>query len=85
MDLCLSPAETPAVNYVLTPAQQVVAEAMLSGLACGQVVVLRGDVGQGKTTVLKHVETQTGGAYLGSRAPRLPRAVRQKLSLEGRA
>ena len=34
---------------------------------------------------LPHHATRTIGAYLGSRAPRLPRAVRQKLSLEGRA
>jgi rhamnosyltransferase len=34
---------------------------------------------------LPHHATRTIGAYLGSRAPRLPPGVREKLSLEGRA
>ena len=34
---------------------------------------------------LPHHATRTMGAYLGSRAPRLPPGVRRKLSLEGRA
>ena len=67
MDLCLSPAEVPAVHHILAPAQQTAAEALLGGLACGSVVVLRGDVGRGKTTVLKHVQAETGGVFLGMR------------------
>jgi transitional endoplasmic reticulum ATPase len=67
MDLCLSPAETPAVNHVLTPAQQPAAEALRSGLACGNVIVLQGDIGLGKTTVLKQLQKETGGLLLGMR------------------
>lgn len=65
MELCLSPAEVPALNHILTPAQQFAAENLLRAIACGNVVVLEGDVGRGKTTVLRRVQAQAGGVFLG--------------------
>jgi transitional endoplasmic reticulum ATPase len=67
MDVCLSPAEAPAVNHILAPAQQAVSQNLLRAIACGNVVVLQGDVGRGKTTVLRHVQAETGGLLLGMR------------------
>lgn len=67
MELCLSPAEAPARNHILTPAQEAAAEGLIAALACGNVVVLKGDVGRGKTTVLKQVQAATGGVLRGMR------------------
>jgi transitional endoplasmic reticulum ATPase len=67
MEVCLSPAEAPAWNCILTPAQQLAADELLSGLACGNVLVLQGDVGQGKTTILRYVQTHAHGVFLGMR------------------
>jgi len=67
MELCISPAEEPVLNYILTPVQQTAIESVLAAVACGNVVVLQGNVGRGKTTVLKRVQEQLGGAFLGMR------------------
>ncbi len=67
MDVCLIPAEAPAVNHILTPVQQAAAENLLRAIACGNVGVLQGDVGRGKTTVLRYVQAETGGLFLGMR------------------
>src|ERR1700722_5688065 len=67
MELCISPAEEPVLNYILTPVQQTAIESVLAAVACGNVVVLQGNVGRGKTTVLKRVQEQLGGALLGMR------------------
>src|SRR5580704_16659947 len=68
MELCLSPAEVPATNCILAPAQQVAADGLLSGIACGNVIVLQGDTGRGKTTILPSIHAAQGGAFLGMRA-----------------
>jgi transitional endoplasmic reticulum ATPase len=49
----------------LSPSQQAAAGGVLEGLAAGDVVVLRGDAGLGKTTLLRAVEARLGGALLG--------------------
>src|SRR5271155_1038238 len=67
MELCLSPAEAPVLAHILTPAQQAAAESLRLALACGDVVVLQGDIGRGKTTVLKRVQAEIGGVLLGMR------------------
>ncbi len=36
-------------------------------MACGNVVVLEGDIGRGKTTVLRRIYGETGGVYLSMR------------------
>src|SRR5450631_2430885 len=82
MDLCLSPAEVPAVNHILTPAQQAAAEELHRGLACGKVIVLQGDVGRGKTSVLKRVQAKTGGVFLGMREFMLALDSNQPFAIE---
>jgi transitional endoplasmic reticulum ATPase len=67
MELCLFPAEAPVSNRILTPAQQAAAESVRTAISCGSVVVLEGDVGRGKTTVLRHVQAIQGGVLLGMR------------------
>ncbi len=67
MELCLSPAVPPVSNYQLTPVQQAAAEDLLTAIRCGNVVVLQGDVGRGKTTVLRYLQALQGGVLLGMR------------------
>jgi transitional endoplasmic reticulum ATPase len=51
----------------LSPAQRVAADGLLSGIAAGDVVVLRGDAGSGRTTVLQTIHAQAGGVLIGMR------------------
>jgi transitional endoplasmic reticulum ATPase len=67
MELCLSPVEMPVLDYILTPAQQAAAEGLRHAVACGSVVVLQSDIGLGKTAVLRRVQADLGGAFLGMR------------------
>jgi transitional endoplasmic reticulum ATPase len=67
MDLCLIPAKGPESNCILTPAQQAAAESVRTAITCGSVVVFEGDVGRGKTTVLRHIQAAQGGVLLGMR------------------
>jgi transitional endoplasmic reticulum ATPase len=67
MELCLSPAAAPECIQILTPVQQYAADGLRRAIARGNVVVLEGDAGQGKTTVLGKIHEETGGAFLGMR------------------
>lgn len=49
----------------LCPAQQNVLDSLLHGLQIGSIFRVWGGVGRGKTTVLKEVHRQIGGAFLG--------------------
>ena len=49
----------------LCPAQQGSLEAVLKGLQIGSILRVWSGVGRGKTTVLREVHRQTGGAFLG--------------------
>ena len=51
----------------LTPAQKRAAKGLIFGLATGDVFVLRGQPGSGKTTVLEYVHASVGGVLLGVR------------------
>ena len=51
-----TPGQMPVLSHTLTPAQQTATGSLLDAMACGNVVVLQGDVGRGKTTVLKRVQ-----------------------------
>src|SRR5271165_2446753 len=51
----------------LTPAQQRVADGLLRGIRIGTVLVLRGDAGSGKTTVLEYMHALKGGTRIGMR------------------
>ena len=48
----------------LCPAQQRAYDGLLHALPVGNVFVLSGDTGSGKTTVLREVHGATGGAFL---------------------
>jgi len=49
----------------LCPAQQDLLGSLLRGMQIGSIFRVWGGVGRGKTTVLKEVHKQTGGAFLG--------------------
>jgi MoxR-like ATPase len=55
-------------QLVLSPVQEKAALNLIEGLAGGRVLVLYGAPGSGKTTVLRHIHKQRGGAYIGVRA-----------------
>lgn len=52
----------------LSPAQQKALDALQNALPIGNVFVLTGDAGMGKTTVLREVERANGGAFLSMSA-----------------
>jgi ATP-dependent 26S proteasome regulatory subunit len=54
-----------ASNVQLCPAQQAALDSLLKGLEIGSIFRLWGGVGRGKTTLLKEVHKQRGGAFLG--------------------
>jgi ATP-dependent 26S proteasome regulatory subunit len=56
---------TQKTSVQLSPAQQGALESLLKGLPIGSIFRVWGGVGRGKTTVLKEVHKQTGGALLG--------------------
>ena len=54
------------LEIVLTPLQQEAAAGLLESLAVSPVVVLQGPGGSGKTTILRALHEQQGGALLGA-------------------
>ena len=58
---------TNKATIQLCPTQQSAMESLLRGLPIGSIFRVWGGVGRGKTTVLKEVHKQTGGALLGMR------------------
>jgi ABC-type transport system involved in cytochrome c biogenesis ATPase subunit len=54
-------------EIILTPNQQAAANRLLESLDAGNIVVLRGAAGSGKTTILETVHAELGGALLGAR------------------
>jgi ATP-dependent Zn protease len=54
-------------NLQLTPVQQLAATSLLDGISAGGILVLEGDAGQGKTTILQTVHGHAGGAFIGMR------------------
>jgi transitional endoplasmic reticulum ATPase len=54
--------ETSSVQ--LCPAQQTVLDSLLKGLSIGSIFRVWGGIGRGKTTLLKELHKQTGGAFL---------------------
>ncbi|HEY3854829.1 MAG TPA: ATP-binding protein [Verrucomicrobiae bacterium] len=51
----------------LCPAQQNALESLLRGLKIGSILRLNGVTGRGKTTILKEIHKQVGGAFIGTR------------------
>ena len=66
----------------LTPAQEAAAKGLLSGIPAGEVFVLQGQPGMGKTTILRKVHAVTGGAFLGARQFMTELAGHQPLAIE---
>jgi AAA+ superfamily predicted ATPase len=54
-------------EMILTPAQKQALDGVLRGISVGDVVVLRGALGSGKTTILERVCAGSGGVLLGMR------------------
>ena len=54
-------------SIVLTSVQQAAADRLLESLDAGNVIVLKGGPGSGKTTILDTVQAARGGALLGAR------------------
>ena len=52
-------------EVTLTTTQQAAFERLMAGFPAAYVLVLRGDAGMGKTTVLRKVHAATGGAFRG--------------------
>jgi len=52
---------------VLTPVQKAAANELLKSMSSGSVLILRAAAGLGRTTVLQHVHSIVGGAWLGAR------------------
>jgi transitional endoplasmic reticulum ATPase len=73
---------TESVDVTLTPAQQRAASKLLEGLAAGQVVVLRGAAGRGKTTILRSVQGAGVGAFVNTREFLAQLEARHPLAIE---
>jgi ABC-type uncharacterized transport system YnjBCD ATPase subunit len=54
-------------NMMLSPVQRLAFDRVLGGIAAGEVLVLRGAPGAGKTTVLEKAHAVMGGALVGVR------------------
>jgi Holliday junction resolvasome RuvABC ATP-dependent DNA helicase subunit len=68
-------------EIVLTPVQLTAANCLLEGLAVSGVLVLRGQPGSGKTTILQTVHAAAGGAFLGARQFVESRMARQRAAI----
>src|SRR6185503_17264550 len=66
----------------LCPAQQSALESLLRGLPIGSIFRVWGGVGRGKTTVLKEVHKQTGGAFLGMKDFVAASSLKHPMALE---
>ena len=66
----------------LCPAQQRALESLLRSLPIGSIFRVSGGVGRGKTTVLKEVHKQTGGAFLGMKDFVAASSVKHPMALE---
>src|SRR5712692_9125939 len=51
-------------DIVLSPAQDAARAVLARGLQIGSICALSGEPGAGKTTVLRHLHRELGGAYL---------------------
>jgi transitional endoplasmic reticulum ATPase len=59
---------TTGEPLTLTPAQQAAADHLMAALPAGSILILRGDAGAGKSTILDTLRAETGGILLGMRS-----------------
>ena len=69
IDRILLQPETPDINEQirLTPVQQSAAGRLMKAVSKGSVLMLRGDAGAGKTTILNYILREIGGVLTGMR------------------
>src|SRR5579863_7375161 len=77
----LSSATHPARSR-LTPAQESALTMLKQALAAGNLVVFTSDPGRGRTTILRHLHQETGGAFIGSKEFLDSTGARHSLALE---
>src|SRR6266436_2142919 len=70
------------MEITLTPAQRRAADNLLAGFSSGQVFVLWGAPGLGKTTILRNVQAAIGGVFIDTREFLAQLAMRHPLSIE---
>src|SRR5260370_12179191 len=54
-------------EITLTPGQQAAFDGLLGGISAGGVLLLQGESGMGKTTILRQAHASLGGAFVGVR------------------
>jgi transitional endoplasmic reticulum ATPase len=54
-------------EIVLTPVQQTACDGLLEGISVGGILVLRGEPGSGRTTILEMIHAAKGGVLIGAR------------------
>jgi transitional endoplasmic reticulum ATPase len=69
-------------NILLTPAQQRALDNLLHGLSIGDILVLKGADGSGKTSVLSKLQQAAGGELLGMRQFMHELELRQAAAIE---
>jgi transitional endoplasmic reticulum ATPase len=69
-------------NMKLSPVQRLAFDRLLGGIAVGEVLVLRGPSGAGKTTILEQAHATMGGALVGMRRFIDRLAVRDPMAIE---
>jgi ATP-dependent 26S proteasome regulatory subunit len=81
-EIILKPVEGCALKHVLTPAQQLAMDGLMDGIASGDVCVLRGSDGAGKSTILERVQGVMGGALIGARELLRALSARHPVAIE---
>src|SRR5262249_50214141 len=66
----------------LTPAQESAARTLKQGLSAGNLLLLTSHPGRGRTTVLRHLQANTGGGFITSKEFLETSGARHTLSLE---
>ncbi len=69
-------------NIKLSPVQRLAFDRLLGGIAIGDVLVLQGPAGAGKSTILDMVHATMGGALLGMRQFIDQLAAREPMAIE---
>jgi transitional endoplasmic reticulum ATPase len=70
------------LTTLLSPAQRAAADGLLHSLACGDVLLLQGEEGAGKTTILEHLRDSLDGLLVDIRQFMVKLAAREPLAVE---
>src|SRR2546422_11739697 len=69
-------------EIILTPAQQLAFDDLMGGVSAGDVFVLRGESGMGRSTILRKAHATLGGALVGVRQFLALLSARQPMAIE---